>query len=575
MDIFIELSIVVGVTILLATLARILNQPLIISYIFTGIIVGPYFLNLMNSFELLEVLSHMGIALLLFIVGLGLSPKVIKEVGKVSLITGIGQVLFTSIAGFFIGMALGFDAMASIFIAIALTFSSTIIIMKLLTDRGDTETLYGKIAIGFLIVQDLVVMLMLLIISAIPPEGGIETSFFFTLLQGFILVIALSLFGFKILPKGMDFISKSQEFLLIFSLGWCFVIAAAFDVLGFSMEIGALLAGFILAASPYRFEISSKLRVLRDFFLVLFFISLGSQLLFGNVLNLIGPIIVFSIFILVGNPLIVMILMGILGYKKKTSFMAGLTVAQISEFSIILITILVNGGYFLYLDSMNLFYDSSDLLLLVTTVGLITITGSSYLILYADRIYPFLQNFLTIFERKDISNKEKEKKEKKYDCLLFGCNRIGFDILRALDKTKSKYAVIDFDPQKIKNFEKKGIEVIYGDSGDSNFLDELPFKKVKMIVSTIPDLNVNLLLLEKIKLYNKNAISVMVSYNAEDAIKLYDNGASYVVIPHFLGGHYTATMIETHGTNLDRFLREKLNHIQYLKRRRDESPEHF
>lgn len=158
---------------------------------------------------------------------------------------------------------------------------------------------------------------MLLFISAVPPDGGINFEIFFTIGQGILLVILLLFFGFKVLPKVMDFISKSQEFLLIFSLGWCFVVAAAFQILGFSMEIGALLAGFILAASPYRFEISSKLRVLRDFFLVLFFIYLGSQLMFGNITNLIIPIIIFSIFILIGNPLIVIILMGVMGYTKR------------------------------------------------------------------------------------------------------------------------------------------------------------------------------------------------------------------------------------------------------------------
>lgn len=256
--------------------------------------------------------------------------------------------------------------------------------------------------------------------------------------------------------------------------------------------------------------------------------------------------------------------------------MAGLTVAQISEFSIILITMLLNNGFFNYLDELNLFYSGSDILLLVTTVGLITITGSSYLIIYADRIYPKVEKFLSFFEKK---KKERlkiiEVKKNDYDCIVFGCNRIGHDILRALNKTKSKYFVTDFDPFKIKSFEKKGIEVIYGDAGDSNFLDELPLERTKMVVSTIPDLSTNLLILENLKNRNKKVVSIMVSYYADDAIKLYEEGASYVIIPHFLGGHYTATLIENHGPNLDKFLREKLNHIKYLERRKNEAPEHF
>jgi Kef-type K+ transport system membrane component KefB len=564
MDLFIQIAIVVCVTIFLAFVARLLKQPLIISYILSGIIVGPYFFNLIGSFELLEIFSQMGIALLLFVVGLGLSPKVIKEVGKVSLITGIGQVLFTSIFGFFIGFALGFDFISSAYVAVALTFSSTIIIMKLLSDRGDTETLYGKIAIGFLIVQDLVVMLLLVVISAIPSGGDIGSILLFTIIKGIFLITIVLLVGFKIIPTVMDFVSQSQELLLLFSLGWCFILAAIFQEFGFAMEIGALLAGFTLAVSPYRFEVSSKLRVLRDFFLVLFFIMLGSQLMFGNILNFIIPIIVFSLFILIGNPLIVIILMGLMGYTKRNGFMAGLTVAQISEFSIILIVLGIRVGHL-----------NEDLLLLITAVGLITIAGSSYMILYSEKIYPFVEKFLSIFEMGRKKFVGQENKSENFDAILFGCNRLGLDILRALEKTKSRFFVVEYDPQKIKNFEKKGIRVVYGDTNDAEFLNELPLDKTKMVISTIPEFEINLLLLSKLSKLKKEVITIVVSYHADEAIKLYAAGATYVIIPHFLGGHITATMIEAHGMDMDKFLREKLNHIKYLERRKKIAPEHF
>jgi Kef-type K+ transport system membrane component KefB len=573
MDVFVQIAIVIGVTIFFAFLARLFKQPLIISYIASGIIIGPYFLSLMSSFEILEVFSEMGIALLLFIVGLGLSPKVIKEVGKVSLITGVGQVLFTSIIGFAIGTALGFDFVSSSYIAIALTFSSTIIIMKLVSDRGDTETLYGKIAIGFLIVQDLIVMLMLVIVTSIPAGGGINSILLVTLAQGLVLILAVMFIGFKILPKAMDFISKSQEFLLLFSIGWCFIIAAIFQQANLGIEIGALIAGFTLAVSPFRIEISSKLKAIRDFFLVLFFISLGAGLAFGNITNYIIPIIIFSIFILIGNPLIVMTLMGFLGHTKRNGFMAGLTVAQISEFSIILIALGIRSGHLSEFVFNGVTIPGQDVLLIVTAIGLITIAGSSYLIMYSDKIFPHIEKYLNVFERK--RKVVDENKEEKYDAILFGCNRIGHDILRALQKTKSKFIVVEYNPEKIRDFEKKGIDVVYGDVNDIEFLDELPLKNTKIIVSTVPEFSTNYLLLRKLKKENRNAIIIMVSYDADDAIKLYDDGATYVVIPHFLGGHFTATMIETHGTDLNRFLREKLNHIKYLEQRRKIAPEHF
>lgn len=569
MDFFHQITFVVGVTILLAFLAKFFKQPLIISYIVSGIIVGPYFLNIVNNFQVLDTFSQMGIALLLFIVGLGLSPEIIKDVGKVSLISGVGQVLFTSVIGFLIALGLGFDWLSSIYIAIALTFSSTIIIMKLLSDRGDTDALYGKIAIGFLIVQDLIAMLILVVISALPSEGfalsDVSFIIFSTVLKGLVLIGVLLFIGVKILPKLLKFVSRSQELLLLFSLAWCFLLAAFFQVIGFSMEVGALLAGVTLALSPFRFEISSKMRVLRDFFLVLFFIWLGSQLAFGNITGFIFPIIIFTFFILIGNPLIVMIIMGLLGYTKRNSFLAGLTVAQISEFSIILITLGIKVGHL-----------ASDILLLITAVGLATIAGSSYLILYSDKIYPFLAPYLSVFERKGKKVDEHSfVKNDSYDCILFGCNRLGYDVLRAFKKLNNTSLVVDYDPDTVLELAKKGVACKYGDTNDSELLDELPLSKAKIIVSTISNFETNELLIRKTRGVNKNCIIILIANHADDAVSLYNAGATYVVLPHFVGGKFTATMIEAYELDLNKFLREKLNHLKYLEERRKINKEHY
>lgn len=569
MDFFHQIAFVVGVTILLALLAKFFKQPLIISYIVSGIIVGPYFLNIVNNFQVLDTFSQMGIALLLFIVGLGLSPEIIKDVGKVSLISGVGQVLFTSVIGFLIALGFGFDWLSSIYIAIALTFSSTIIIMKLLSDRGDTDALYGKIAIGFLIVQDLIAMLILVVISALPSEGfalsDVSFIIFSTVLKGLVLIGVLLFIGVKILPKLLKFVSRSQELLLLFSLAWCFLLAAFFQVIGFSMEVGALLAGVTLALSPFRFEISSKMRVLRDFFLVLFFIWLGSQLAFGNITGFIFPIIIFTFFILIGNPLIVMIIMGLLGYTKRNSFLAGLTVAQISEFSIILITLGIKVGHL-----------ASDILLLITAVGLATIAGSSYLILYSDKIYPFLAPYLSVFERKGKKVDEHSfVKNDSYDCILFGCNRLGYDVLRAFKKLNNTSLVVDYDPDTVLELAKKGVACKYGDTNDSELLDELPLSKAKIIVSTISNFETNELLIRKTRGVNKNCIIILIANHADDAVSLYNAGATYVVLPHFVGGKFTATMIEAYGLDLNKFLRERLNHLKYLEERRKINKEHY
>jgi len=373
---FMQFGLIILVVFGVSIIIKLLKQPLIIGYILSGILVGPFVFNLIQESETLNVFSEMGIAFLLFIVGLYLSPKVTKEVGKISLVTGIGQIVFTSLIGYLIGMALGFSTITSVYIAIALTFSSTIIIMKLLSDKDALEKLYGKISIGFLLVQDLVAILILIIVSSLASGTGVGNLVFLTIVKGLIFVAVLTLISYYALPKLSDFFAKSQEFLFIFAVAWGFGLSILFLYAGFSIEVGALIAGIMLSISPYSFEISSKLKPLRDFFIISFFIVLGSRMVFSDITPLIVPAIIFSAFILIGNPLIVMILMGILGYSKKTGFMAGLTVAQISEFSLILIALGVKTGAL-----------TQEILSFVTIIGLLTIAGSTYMIIYSEEIF--------------------------------------------------------------------------------------------------------------------------------------------------------------------------------------------
>lgn len=561
METFIELSIIIGITVLIAGVMRLLKQPLIIGYIFAGILVSPYFLNIVQSTETIKVFSQIGIALLLFIVGLSLNPKVIKEVGKVSLITGVGQIVFTSLFGFLISRLLGFSLIVSLYIAIALTFSSTIIIMKLLSDKKDLEKLYGKISIGFLLVQDIFVIILLMIVSSFSSNLSIESLSFESILIVILIIVGFVLTSIYVLPKLSTFFAQSQEFLFLFSAGWGLGLAALFHHIGFSMEIGALVAGISLSMSPFHYEISSKMRPLRDFFIILFFILLGSQMVFGNINELIFPAIIFSLFILIGNPLIVMILMGLLGYKKKTGFQAGFTVAQISEFSLIFIALGVSVGHL-----------TNEILSLVTIVGLITISGSTYLILYSNKIYPYLSKYLSIFERKKI--KENEKEFKDYEIVLFGYNRIGHDLLKSFKQLKKKILVIDYNPETIFELSKNGIECRYGDADDEEFLRELNLSKTKMVVSTIPELETNLLLINKIRQKNKDMIIIVVSHNIEETNILYSKGATYVIMPHFLGGSHASKMINKHKLNLNKFLDEKKKHLKQLKTKRKLGHEH-
>ncbi len=552
-NIFIELAIILFVAFVMSYIVRRFNQPIIIGYIIAGIIISPILLNMGGSTELIEVFSEFGIAFLLFIVGLHLNPKVIKEIGVSSLLIGLGQIGLTFVATFAISkFLLGFSTIASAYFGIGLSFSSTIIIMKLLSDQKQLDSLFGKISIGILIIQDLVAVGVLMFISSIAGNGvngllGLEG-----IIRGAVLIGFLFIIGYYVLPRAMKSIAKSQELLFLFSICWCFVLAALFAYIGFSMEIGALVAGVILSSSQYATEISSRIRPLRDFFLIIFFIILGLKIQISHLGTIIVGAVVLSLVALVLKPLILMFLMKWSGFTKRNNFLVGTTLGQISEFSLIVLGLGLSVGHIL----------PEELNTMILTL-VITILLSSYMIIYSNKFYRKISGLLSFFEKKHV---KKEKKLKaKYDTVLFGYNRIGFSILNTLKKINKKYMVVDFNPDTIGKLRKFGIPAIYGDVYDLEFLDELPLKKLDLAISTIPDVETNKLLIESIRAVNKDAVIILRAHSIENALELYRVGANYILTPHFLGGEYVAKMIKHSETSDENYSHERKKHIKMLK----------
>lgn len=551
MHLFFEISLIFALATVVAFVMQWLRLPLLLGHIITGVLAGPAVFQLIQGKETIEVFSQLGITALLFVVGLSLNPAVIREVGKIALFTGIGQIAFTTLFGVAIAVLLGYPLMTSLFLAVALTFSSTIIIMKLLSDRGDEGTLYGKISMGFLLVQDLVATVILILASSLTSADTISIALLETAGKSLVLAALLSGIARYILPRVTPFFAQSQEFLFLASVGWGMGIAALFHEFGLSREIGALAAGLVLATSPYRYEITAKMRLVRDFFIIMFFVLLGSQLTWTDIGSQLTHTLIFSVFILIGNPLIVMAIMGWMRYSKKTAFFAGLTVAQISEFSLILILLVSQKGYV-----------PSSIVSLVTLVGIITITASTIMILKADRLFEVLGPWLSIFERKRVE-KERIKKES-YDAIVFGCHRVGMEFLSSLKKKKLTYLVVDFDPVIIDRLKEKGIPCRYGDVSDNEYLDELNIASCKIVISTIPSIEINTLLLQKLKKAHSKALAIVSAQSATEARRLYDGGAAYVILPHFLGGNHTAMLLERHGLKQAKFAAERKQHLYYL-----------
>lgn len=564
---FIQFGMVVLIVLAVSILMRFLKQPLVIGYIISGIIVGPLLLNLVSFSNSLSVLFEISIAFLLFIVGLHLSPRVIKEVGKISFITGIGQMIFTFALGYLIAILFGFTQLTALYIGIALTFSSTIIIMKFLADRDALGKLYGKISIGFLLVQDFVAifikiaLVLFFIITYAASIGDSSNVAFFEIIRCLALFAVLILFGIYVLPRLSEFFAKSQELLFLFAVAWGVGVSMIFAYIGFSIEIGALIAGVILSMSPYAHEINSKMKPIRDFFVISFFIILGSQIFIADVLNLVWPIIAFSLLILIGSPLIVMVLMGVCGYSKKTSFMTGLTVAQAGEFTLIFIALGVNLGHVPY-----------EVLSLMTLATLVTIFVFTYLFKNSNWIFNKFARLLNVFERKNI--KERQVVEKKYDYVLLGYNRIGFSIIKAFAKMKKRFLVVDYNPDIVNNLRKQKLNAIYGDVDDSDYIEDLKLHKSSLVVSTIPDLETSTLVLNILKRKGFEGIIILTARSIKDAFELYNSGADYVILPHFLGGEYASKLIFDAKTDKKVYTREKRKEIEILKKRLKIGHEH-
>ena len=566
-NIFFELTVILTIAGLVACLVSVFKQPSILAYIVTGLIVGPLGYYKLHNGQAFEGLAQIGITLLLFMVGLELDLGELKKIGKISVIVGLGQVVFTSIVGFFILRLLGIGFVSSLYIAPALTFSSTIIVVKLLGEKKDLQSLYGKLVVGIFLTQDFVAILILIGLSSVSPSPGsmysnlpLWENITLSLVRGLILVLGTTWLSAKVFPRLLKFIGHNDELLLVFALAWALGLATfvSLPFVGFSLEIGGFLAGLSLGGTAARYQISSKVKSIRDFFIIIFFIVLGSGMVFANLRTLAMPTVVLSLFVLIGNPIIIMVLLGMLGYKPRTSFFAGVTVAQVSEFSLILVTLGATMGQV-----------SKAEVSLITLIAIITIAISSYMIIYAGRLYESLKFVLQIF---DFGKGKAERNigviALKNHIVLVGAHRLGHHLIGTLIKQKTPFIVVDFNPEIVERCLEKGVLAVCGDISDSYIQEQTNLEFAKLIISTVSDYMDNLNLLDAVKrATHTKRVKPKLIFMAqdEDQIKiLYNQHIDYVISPHFMSGLHLARILEGKdvGVGLKR-LREQ--HLKILK----------
>lgn len=564
-DIFFGIAIIIIVASILGFVSKAFKQPLIPAYVLAGIIIGPIGLRLVSDFESIIKLSEIGIAFLLFVVGLELDFRKLRDIGFIASIGGTIQIATLFLAGFLFAHAVGvFDSIESVYIGLLVAFSSTMVVIKLLSDKQELDTLHGRIIIGILLMEDIFAILAMSVVGSLDHLNA--ELFIWAILKGLVILLLAIASSRFIFPWVFKQSAKSREILFLSSLTVCFFFSILAKALGFSIVVGAFLAGVALANLPYNLEIISRVKPLRDFFSTLFFVTLGMKIALGSLTTVLVPLIFLLLIIIIMKPFLIMLLTQFFGYSRRTSFLTSISLAQTSEFSLIIATIGVTLGHI-----------SGEIFTLAVLLAVFTLTYTSYLIKFDNQIFFHVQKLLKFFDvfKKNVTELEfVPKDDHKYEAILIGYDRIGYSIRRTLHKMKKTLLVIDFNPDLIKRLIREKIPCMYGDIGDIEILERVNFKDAHIVISTVPVTHDNLLLLNKVKHKNHKATIFVTASHVDEALELYDAGADYVILPHFLGGDHVSLMLEDVTVDINKLLANKINHIEELQMRKQLGHEH-
>ncbi len=557
MPVFFQLGLLIGLAAAFGMIARLFRQPVVIGYIATGIVLSLYLSPLISNREPIELMASFGIAILLFLVGLELDARKLKKIGLAALITGIGQIAITATAGFLTAHYLfGFERLPSLYIGAGLTFSSTVIVVKILGERSGLSNLYGRLAIGFLLVQDLAAILALIVLRSFGQTAN-ASAIVALLGRSVLTTLAVGatglLVGRFILPTVFKLFAKSTELLLLAGLAYSFLFASLTSWLGLSVEIGAFLAGVSLASLPYTIELSGKLKPLRDFFLSLFFVELGLSLNFAALGELVWPMIGLSLLVLILNPVVVMVSLGLMKYRKHTLFNAALAISQIGEFSLILV-----------IFGQKLGHIDQNIVSMITGVALITIFVSSYTISRSESLYRLLKPMIGLFERKSPTAAVQDEEKLENHAVLIGYHRIGPAMISELKKMADDVVIVDVDPTIVEKLKIEHREAIFGDAADEEILDRLAIERAKILVSTVAELEDNLSIIRYAKNLKARPPIYVTAIDIEDAITLYQAGADYVIVPHHFSKDQAKFILKT-ATTKDQLHRQKTAHLKELR----------
>lgn len=540
-NVFIQLAVILSLCSALGFITYKFKLPLLIGYLAGGLLLAALaFFDTSKSLAF-SFLPDIGVAFLLFLVGMELDLREIRNFGRQVLVAGTLQVVITSVLGTFIAQSFGFKLPEAAYIGIALSFSSTIVVVKLLLDKKELSSLYGRLALGITLVEDLLAVIILLGLTSSVSliNTSAETTFpaLVLFLKIFVLFVSAGLINRFLLSNIFKAVSDSGELLFLTALGWCFFYISIAVLMGFSVLIGAFLAGVALATSPYHYQIQGKIKPMRDFFVALFFVYLGTKVNFSDIFHVYPLIIIFVVYAVLIKPLIFLLILGIFGFRKHTMFNVAISLSQMSEFSLIVLLV-----------GMNMGFVSQAGLTVVALSLVISIAISSLMIFKSNELYSFVSKTIGFFERKNkfYSLEEGREKELEDHVAIIGAHKVGGEVVRLLKREKIPLVVLDFNPHLVEILLAEGIPVIYGDMGDPEVLDILKLNKARMIICTSPGSNDNKLLLENLKLRHVDSPVIVRAETLKEAVILYKKGADFVIIPEVLAGDELTDIIRDH-----------------------------
>jgi Kef-type K+ transport system membrane component KefB len=517
-------------------LARAAKVPPIIAYMVAGLLLGPAS-HLVHPTESLELISEVGIALLLFLVGLELSLEKIQDVGRVALLAGAGQIVLTALFGFGLSLLLGFGAAEATLLALAVTFSSTVVVVKLLERRGDLHALYGRIAIGILLVQDVAVAVALTLLAGLEDPAALDLD---SLGRGVLkasigmtaLVVAALLSTRYVLPRLFGWLAASLEALFVWSLTWCFAFIFAAQALGLSVEIGAFVAGVSLAQLSYNEELIRRVHPLVNFFLAVFFVTLGIHMELGSALAVWPSVLALSLFVLIGKPAILMVLIPRFGYGERTSFLAALTLGQLSEFSFIVASLALGAGLV-----------GEDFLSVIGMAGLITIGVSAALIQGSGRLYGAARRtgLLQVFRAPPREEPPPAPKLREH-IIVVGMNTLGRRLVHEFLRRGESVLAIDVDAAKLRVLP---CATLQGNTEHPSVLEHANLSEAKLLVSALQIEDANNLLA-----YRAREAGVPSSIHAFDPAlvdELRENGATHLMVSKYDGIRQVAAAMQKAG----------------------------